>query len=187
MVGFEDEAEKIIGYLTNETEELDVISIIGMAGSGKTTLAEKIFHDPDIQHEFPIRIWVYAPQEFTSMYDFLYTILKEFTGNIQCIENKSILPGLVASYLELTKFLLVMDDLWSCDVWDYVKLLLFPKSNNMGKILITSREAKVGRHVKPHRSPYMLRCLTSEESCLLFQLEVFCNPSTLEKWKLKED
>ncbi|XP_047943772.1 putative disease resistance RPP13-like protein 3 isoform X2 [Salvia hispanica] len=40
VVGFEDEAKTLMGFLAEETDHLDVISIIGMPGLGKTTLAE---------------------------------------------------------------------------------------------------------------------------------------------------
>ncbi|KAL8537964.1 hypothetical protein ACS0TY_000056 [Phlomoides rotata] len=53
IVGFEDETTKLLGYLTEETQQFDVISIIGMPGLGKTTLARKIFRDPKFRYEFP--------------------------------------------------------------------------------------------------------------------------------------
>ncbi|KAL0417224.1 UNVERIFIED_CONTAM: putative disease resistance protein [Sesamum latifolium] len=64
VVGIEDETDNIIRYLTKETEEFDVISIVGMAGLGKTTLARKIFRDPRIANEFPIRLWVSVSQVY---------------------------------------------------------------------------------------------------------------------------
>lgn len=56
--------EKLIGYLKDEKEKLDVISIIGMSGLGKTALARKIFENEDICFRFPIHIWVYVSQRF---------------------------------------------------------------------------------------------------------------------------
>ncbi|KAK6153972.1 hypothetical protein DH2020_013611 [Rehmannia glutinosa] len=81
VVGFEDEAEKLIRYLKEETGQLDVISINGMPGLGKTTLAGKIFRDPAIQYEFPTRIWVYVSQEFTDK-DIFLAILRQMTTRL---------------------------------------------------------------------------------------------------------
>lgn len=53
VVGLEDEAKEIIGLLNEETPRLDIISIVGMPGLGKSTLAGKIFRDPKIQYVFP--------------------------------------------------------------------------------------------------------------------------------------
>ncbi|KAH6763418.1 hypothetical protein C2S52_020851 [Perilla frutescens var. hirtella] len=176
VVGFEDEAERLKGYLTEESEKLDVVSIVGMPGLGKTTLAGKIFRDPAIQYEFPTRVWVYISQEFTKK-DVFLTILKEFTRITDDIKSKTDqeLAKQVASCLETTKFLLVMDDVWSREDWDKLQIAL-PKDNRRGKVLITSRQAEVGRHVNRIRGPHMLRFLTLDESWLLLRLEVFRKP-----------
>ncbi|KAH6803274.1 hypothetical protein C2S51_034720 [Perilla frutescens var. frutescens] len=80
VVGFEDEEQTLTGYLMAETKELDVISIIGMPGLGKTTLAYKIFENEQICFQFPIRIWVYVSQRFNNR-DVFLNILRKFTSN----------------------------------------------------------------------------------------------------------
>ncbi|CAA0837485.1 Disease resistance RPP13-like protein 4 [Striga hermonthica] len=173
VVRFEDEAEKIIGYLNERTEQLDVISIIGMPGLGKTTLARKIFRDRNIAFEFPTRIWVYISQEFTKK-DIFLAILKEFTTITEDIYNKSDreLAQLVASHLVIRKFLIVMDDVWTANDWDKLQIAL-PKGNKMGKVLITSRHEEVARYANRDRPPHKLRFSTHDESWELRQLEVF--------------
>ncbi|KAL8474692.1 hypothetical protein ACS0TY_031220 [Phlomoides rotata] len=184
VVGFEDESKKLIGYLMEETQQLDVISIIGMPGLGKTTLAGKIFRDPAILYEFPTRIWVYVSQEFTKR-DIFLTILKELTTRLtDDIKSKSDqeLAKLVATHLETAKFLLIMDDVWTPEDWDKLRNA-FPKSNKRGKVMITSRQLEVGRHVNHCRDPHMLRFLNLEESWELLRWEVFGKlefPSDLE-------
>ncbi|KAK6123585.1 hypothetical protein DH2020_042674 [Rehmannia glutinosa] len=177
VVGFEDEAEKIIGYLSEETQQLDVISIIGMPGLGKTTLAGKIFRDPAIQYEFPTRIWVYISQEFTKK-DVFLSILREFTriGDDMYRKTDQELAQLVAAHLERGKFLIVMDDVWTAEDWNKLQIAL-PKSNKMGKVLITSRHEEVARYANRDRLPHKLRFLTQDESWLLLKLEVFGKPN----------
>ncbi|KAH6767902.1 hypothetical protein C2S52_018885 [Perilla frutescens var. hirtella] len=177
VVGFEDEVEKLRGYLYEESQELEAIAIVGMPGLGKTTLVGKIFRDPDIQYEFPTRIWVHVSQEFTKK-DIFLAILKEFTRITKDIKSKTDeeLADLVVRYLENGRFLLVMDDVWSCEDWDKLKIAL-PNTSTRGKVLITSRQPELGLHVNPRKGPHMLRFLTPEESILLLQLEVFQNPN----------
>ncbi|KAG8378701.1 hypothetical protein BUALT_Bualt07G0012600 [Buddleja alternifolia] len=184
VVGFEDEAEKIFGYLNEKAEHLDVISVIGMPGLGKTTLAGKIFHDPAIQYQFPTRIWVYVSQEFTKRGIFL-AILRELITNLPedtYHKTDQELARMVATQLEKGKFLIVMDDVWTTTDWDKLQTAL-PNKNNSGKVLITSRHEEVARHANRSRSPHKLRLLTLAESWLLLQYEVFGKaecPSELE-------
>lgn len=175
-MGFEDEAATLMKFLAEETEHLDVISIIGMPGLGKTTLAGKIFHDPKIQFQFPVRIWIYVSQDFTKK-DIFLSILKEFeriTEEISCKSDQE-LANMVASRLASGKFLLVMDDVWTTADWDRL-LIALPKGNKKGKVLITSRQVEVGRYTNRFRDPHMLRFLNPQESWLLLRLEVFGTP-----------
>ncbi|XP_051140036.1 putative late blight resistance protein homolog R1B-16 isoform X2 [Andrographis paniculata] len=176
IVGFDDEAKTIITYLMEESEELDVISIIGLPGLGKTTLAGKIFRDPKIQFEFPTRIWVYVSQEFKRR-DVYVAILSKFINNTDNLKHKSDqeITQLLQDHLQKGRFLIVMDDVWSADAWIYLRDAL-PKSNKSGKILITSRTEEVALEANRNRHPYKLRFLTFEESFLLLQLEVFGRP-----------
>ncbi|PHT44555.1 hypothetical protein CQW23_13713 [Capsicum baccatum] len=57
VVGFEEETQSIISKLTNLAKDLDVISIIGMPGLGKTTLAYKVYNDESVSKCFDIRAW----------------------------------------------------------------------------------------------------------------------------------
>ncbi|EYU24144.1 hypothetical protein ABFS82_04G131500 [Erythranthe guttata] len=177
IVGLEDEAEKLIGYLNDKTEQLDVISIIGMPGLGKTTLAAKIFDDPALQFEFPTRIWVYVSQEFTSKNVFLAILKKMITKLSDEMYAKSDveLAQEVASRLEGGKFLIVMDDVWTAQDWDKLKIA-FPSNARMGKVLITSRQQEVALAANRKRPPHKMRHLDEAESWLLFQWEVFGKP-----------
>ncbi|KAK6127625.1 hypothetical protein DH2020_038630 [Rehmannia glutinosa] len=178
VVGFEDEAEKLIRYLKEETGQLDVISINGMPGLGKTTLAGKIFRDPAIQYEFPTRIWVYVSQEFTDK-DIFLAILRQMTTRLnEDMYSKKIAAELaqeVATRLQGGKFLIVMDDVWTAEDWDKLQVA-FPKSNKMGKVLITSRQVEVAHFANRDRPPHNLRFLTQEESWLLLRWEAFGKP-----------
>ncbi|KAK4428142.1 putative late blight resistance proteinR1C-3 [Sesamum alatum] len=170
---FEDGAKELIEYLLEETQYLDVISIIGMPSLGKTTLAKKIFHNQAIQYGFTVCIWVYVSQEFTKKGVFL-AILKELTTIDENMYRKSDqeLAELVATHLERQKFFIVMDDVRTVDDWNKLQIAL-PKSNNDGKVLITSRHVEVAQFANRDRLPHHLHPLTQDESWSRLQYEVF--------------
>ncbi|KAL0318635.1 UNVERIFIED_CONTAM: putative late blight resistance proteinR1C-3 [Sesamum angustifolium] len=176
VVGFEDEAEMLIEYLLEETQQLDVVSIVGMPGLGKTTLAGKIFRDPVIQYKFPVRIWVYISHEFKKK-DVFLAILRQFERideEMYCKSDQE-LAQLVAAHLRRENFLIVMDDIWTSADWYKLQIALL-ESNKKGKVLITTRHVEVAQHANRRRIPHNLRLLTQNESWLLLQYEVFARP-----------
>ncbi|KAL6567102.1 hypothetical protein OROMI_015506 [Orobanche minor] len=173
VVGYDYEAAELIGYLMEEKEELDVISIVGVPGLGKTTLARKIFEHKSVCYEFSTRIWVYVSQRMNSKYVFL-NILRKFTSADVSDLSDEELGQLVRYYLEDMQFLLVLDDVWSPQDWNVIKNAL-PISNGLSKVIITSRNQIVGLCAKVSTDPYMLRFLSLDESWKLLQLEVFGN------------
>lgn len=175
---FEDEAETLIRNLMEETEELDVISITGMPGIGKTTLARKIYQDHTIMREFPTRIWVDIPLDFhrkTLYLNIIQGFISLHNPQGSCSkgsyieilyefqESGRISDGKFRACLEKSRFLLVMDGVWTADTLESIMHLL-PKN---GKVLITSRH----NHIT--RKPHLLRFLNKKESWELLQLAVF--------------
>ncbi|KAL0355072.1 UNVERIFIED_CONTAM: putative late blight resistance proteinR1B-17 [Sesamum radiatum] len=184
MVGFEDVTETLIGYLTEKSEELDVIPIFGMGGIGKTTLARAIFRHPRIEYNFPVRIWVYVSSDYR-LKDIFLTMLRDLSWITEDMYDKTEreIAQTLHARLEKEKFLIVLDDVWTAKAWDDLQIA-FPKTNKMSKILITSRGSDVAKYVNPNRSSHKLRWLNRDESWKLLQLLVFgankCFPNELE-------
>ncbi|KAH0705009.1 hypothetical protein KY289_010085 [Solanum tuberosum] len=55
IIGFEDVIEKLRDQLIKGTKGRDVISVVGMSGLGKTTLAYRLYYDRSVTSHFNIR------------------------------------------------------------------------------------------------------------------------------------
>jgi signal recognition particle GTPase len=75
VVGFVDDTATLVKQLTDGDRKLSVISIIGMGGLGKTTLARKLYNNLSVMRHFNCHVWVCVSQDFRTR-ELLLTISK---------------------------------------------------------------------------------------------------------------
>ncbi|KAF5945625.1 hypothetical protein HYC85_015853 [Camellia sinensis] len=175
VVGFDDEAMTIKERLTGRMKQLEVVSIIGMPGLGKTTLARKVYNDPYIAHYFHLRAWTYVSQSHTKkemLLDILHSLMN-LTDEIKAM-NDEYLGERLYKRLKGNRYFIVMDDIWNIGAWDDIRVYL-PNDSNGSKVLFTSRTMAVALRAKPDGHPHCLRFLTEEESWELLHEKVFRN------------
>ncbi|PSR91028.1 Late blight resistance protein like [Actinidia chinensis var. chinensis] len=184
MVGFEEEAMMIKEKLTGGRNQLEIISIVGMPGLGKTTLAKKVYYDPLIIYHFYARAWISISQEYRKQ-DLLRSLLSSVskrTNDIYKVRDDKLGEEL-RKRLKEKRYLIVMDDIWDIKAWVHLKSS-FPNDNNGSRILFTSRLADVVLQAKPNNPPLYLRFLSEGESWDLFQQKAFqrkpCPPEFID-------
>ncbi|EOY13108.1 CC-NBS-LRR class disease resistance protein, putative [Theobroma cacao] len=141
IVGMDDEIQKLVSVLVDEESHSRVVSICGMGGLGKTTLAKKIYHHRKIRGHFSHWLGKRRDEELAEK---LFNFLKD------------------------KNCLVVLDDIWSVDAWDSLKAALPTKETN-SKILLTSRNKEVALHADTRSYLHELQCLNDEDSWELFQ------------------
>ncbi|XP_055814012.1 putative late blight resistance protein homolog R1C-3 [Solanum dulcamara] len=170
IVGLEEDAASIIQKLTGRTEDLDVVSIVGMPGLGKTTLAKKVFTHQSIDKHFDVQAWCSISKEY-DLRKVCSEILKLVLGSVDGIRNED-MPDKLRKSLKRKRYLIILDDIWEVKAWEELRLY-FPCDKNGSRIVVTTRDEQVARELKHHSDPYFLRFLTVDESWELLQKKVF--------------
>ena len=174
VVLMEAEKEAILHLLDPKRKKRrSVVSIVGMGGLGKTTLAKKVFRDPRIQDgsRFGCAFWIDVSQDYQDvklLKDLLCEIDPERKKEFETME-KTMLERCLYKSLQGKTYLIVMDDVWDCEVWRIFGDHL-PDEGNGSKVLITTRKREVADAADPDQATraYQLRFLSEEESWELF-------------------
>ncbi|CAN1139224.1 Putative disease resistance protein RGA3 [Linum perenne] len=179
VAGREDDKKNIIQLLleTNCEANISVVSIVGIGGLGKTTLAQLVFDDKLIQDHFAVKVWVYVSQKF-DVKIILGKMLESITHQSQTSLRLDVLQAKLRREITGKKFLFVLDDVWEEDVQSWEILAKYLINGAPGsKVLLTTRSTEVAgvgsRTLKSETSteigvPYFLGGLSVKESWNLF-------------------
>nr|GEV88943.1 disease resistance protein [Tanacetum cinerariifolium] len=121
VVGLDHHVEVIRDKLVEDQKQLDVVSIVGMGGLGKTTLATKVFNDSFIMYHFDIRAWVTVSQTYKRR-DVLIQILASLGVQVDIKNTDFKLREMLHKSLKGQRYLIVIDDIWSKEAWDNLKV-----------------------------------------------------------------
>ncbi|XP_076905017.1 putative late blight resistance protein homolog R1B-16 isoform X2 [Bidens hawaiensis] len=176
VVGFDEEVEILLDQLTGSTsiKQLQIISITGMAGLGKTTLARTLYSHDLVKNMFDFRLWTTVSPVY-QIKGLLLNILSSFIDDYTdeyCEMSDQELGEKLYRKLKGRKYLVVLDDIWDYRVCNNLKVY-FPDDNTGSRVIITSREIDVSLHVESARPAHVLRFRTEVESWNIFEKKVF--------------
>ncbi|GLT64592.1 hypothetical protein SLA2020_370760 [Shorea laevis] len=147
FVGREDDVSKIVQLLTDPTNELPlcVLSIVGMAGLGKTTLAQSVRSNDQIQNHFGKIMWVCVSENF-DVERILAEMLESLDEKSCAIRNKDTVVQKIRSAIGEKNYLLILDDVWSKESqkWEDLKRCLLGMCKTSGnRVVVTTRDKNV--------------------------------------------
>ncbi|XP_058114408.1 putative disease resistance protein At1g50180 [Magnolia sinica] len=182
IVGLENYVMKL-GQLLLREEEIQqraVISIVGMGGLGKTTLAKRFYRTATTS--FDCHAWIYVSQSFQKknilkrMLEGFYESRKEAAPNhVETLDETNI-AKMINDYLQGKRYALFLDDIWDTSVWEDVKHALPHEGGS--KIIFTTRSENRARPVHEKFHIHKVKPLSYELAWELFQKKVFLNQDT---------
>ncbi|XP_048322786.2 disease resistance protein RPM1-like [Ziziphus jujuba] len=175
VVGIDSPRDELIGWLLDKRQtHRTAISVVGMGGSGKTTLAKKVYDS--VKQKFDCHGWVTVSQSYQKV-ELLKDIIKKFCeGNkepapegINAMDEET-LTNKLREYLLQKRYVVIFDDVWKVDFWGDIEHALLDNKNG-GRVVITTRNMEVANfcrisslvHVRrlkplPHDKAWQLFC-----------------------------
>ncbi|KAK1323913.1 putative disease resistance RPP13-like protein 3 [Acorus calamus] len=169
IVGLDQEVKEIMGRLRDGDGRRCTISIFGMGGLGKTTLARKVYIRAKASMQFGCLDWVTVSNEYNEQ-QLLLGMIKEMMGEKYAEEyskkrlSKTDLAGELKKFLENKKYFIILDDVWNTNFWETMSCA-FPDMNNGSAVMITTRYKDVAKSFDPNTPPIEMKFLSYEE-CL---------------------
>ncbi|KAL6658531.1 hypothetical protein ACP70R_004117 [Stipagrostis hirtigluma subsp. patula] len=146
----DQEKDQVISKILefNDGANVLIASIVGIGGSGKTTLAKHICDDEKIEKHFKDIFKVHVSREF-DVDRLIGKLFEEITKEKSDLHPRSYMVNKISNKLSKDKFLLVLDDAWHKNRHDWEQFLLHVKSGTPGSmVLLTTRDEEVARAVE---------------------------------------
>jgi Leucine-rich repeat (LRR) protein len=182
---YEKKVVKALLFDSNVKENVSIIPIVGIGGQGKTTLAQYVYNDEEIQRHFDLRLWTCVSDPFD-----VKTIIQKLIESATKDKPKSLeidpLQSLFQETIGGKRYLLVLDDVWNenSNKWSDLKNLLVGGLRG-SKVLVTTRNEKVADIIRT-ASPYFLGGLSENNSWDLFKKMAFKDGEEAKNPKLVE-
>jgi len=167
MVGRKDDKETIINMLLSQRDtthnNIGVVAILGMGGLGKTTLAQLVYNDKEVQQHFDMKAWACVSEDFDIM-RVTKSLLESVTSTTWDSNNLDVLRVELKKNSREKRFLFVLDDLWNDNYNDWGELVSpFIDGKPGSMVIITTRQRKVAEVARTF--PIHELKLLSNENC----------------------
>ncbi|KAH9750758.1 hypothetical protein KPL71_013998 [Citrus sinensis] len=176
---------KLLCESSEQQKGLHIISIVGMGGIGKTTLAQLACNHDEVKRKFDKILWVCVSETFEE-FRVAKAIVEALDGRESHLgEFQSLLKHIYES-IAGKSFLLVLDDVWDGNYLKWEPFYRCLKNGLHGsKILVTTRKGSAAS-MMGSTDIISVKELAEEECWLLFNKIAFFDRSIEEREKLEQ-
>ncbi|KAI3955709.1 hypothetical protein MKW98_006069 [Papaver atlanticum] len=173
------------GDMVDNKEETGfrVVSIVGIGGIGKTTLAQYVFNDDKVKSHFDTRVWISVPQTASSYLEMTVQRILEGLSSSSSVDDFtcrsdshgtdiSRLSTLLRNRIKQKKLLLVLDNVWNEDIHDWKALKSLLVGAPGSSVLILTRN-KMAAYLMSTTTLHELQPLPKESAWELFCQNAF--------------
>ncbi|XP_074287906.1 putative late blight resistance protein homolog R1A-10 [Silene latifolia] len=146
-----DEEDRLREQLTTGSRSLEKISIVGMPGLGKTTLAMSLYKD--CAKSFHAHAWCYVGQDFQRkelLQNIVGQISERPSSEINAMKDEGLATLLKQCLRQKRNYLIVLDDVWDVAAWDAL-CKSFPTCDNGSKNTDNKQKKVFGARIYPKR------------------------------------
>ncbi|CAL8115571.1 unnamed protein product [Prunus armeniaca] len=188
VYGRDGDKEKLMNLLLSDeasNKDVSVITVVGMGGVGKTTLAQLLYNDDKVKEHFNLRTWAYVSEDF-DVTRVTKTLLESVSSKDYNNKDLSFLQVELGQQIKGKKFLFVLDDLWNENYGDLSVLQRPFASGASGSwVIVTTRNESVAARIRTVPI-HFLKQLSDEDCWLLLSKHAFENGNSSARLDLEE-
>ncbi|TKW01941.1 hypothetical protein SEVIR_8G211500v4 [Setaria viridis] len=174
LVGTSVPIDEVIKLLGDGEQGMKVVSIVGCGGLGKTTIANQVYRK--VAEQFDCQAFVSLSQnpDMVMIFRSILSQVKKDDCDGTSLSDKELLISELRDFLKDKRYFIVIDDIWSTQVWNTIRFALFENTYD-SRIIVTTRIRTVARSCSsPHYDlVYELQMLNEYDSKRLFFRRIF--------------
>lgn len=190
LIGRKKEIDDIVNLLiSRNSQQVEVVSVWGMGGLGKTALVSSVYKSPKLSDKFEkfIFVTIMRPFDLVELLKSLVVrldqgsstkeqlMLDNSAGNKKSLSTMGVeeLKEELKRLVQMKSCFIILDDVSSISEWDQIRPCLVPHLKETSRIIVTTRKNDIAEHCSGKQdNVYNLEVLDPVEALHLFRKKV---------------